>query len=139
MRALINDFTASLSGGAPGLLVALLQNTQASPQTYHLRMLAMGPGITYRISPTGEADAQPRGDPAFCACDSVWDLRAAAAAPTSLPTQTLTLCCSLPRSSQFRKFLCALKAGLPWSTCLLDAEPDCAVRSGVRSDQRAEP
>jgi len=32
MRTLINDFSASISGGAPGLLVESLQNTQFSPQ-----------------------------------------------------------------------------------------------------------
>lgn len=35
----------------------LLQNIQASLQTYHLRMLGVGPEITYLISAMGEADA----------------------------------------------------------------------------------
>ena len=75
MKALINDFTVYLSVGSPGLLVGLLQNTQASPQTCHLRVLGLGSGITYLISPTGKADAQACENPALCACCSMYDLK----------------------------------------------------------------
>lgn len=43
--------------------------------TYHVRVLAMDPGITYLLSPTGQADAQPRGPPALCAWCSVCALK----------------------------------------------------------------